>query len=1115
MLRLILGRSGSGKTHWIRHKIKELAASGCQKILLLVPEQYSFETERALLQLLGESLFQTVQVTSFTRLSDFVFRQTGGLAGRRLDDGGRAILMSLALEEVKDQLSLYRRQSGSIEMVHLMLETEKELKMCSVPPEGLLKAADSLEQGNLQKKMKEAALILETYHALVQRSYIDPLDDLTRLSKALWEHPCFQGYTVLVDAFHGFTGQESKVLECILKQSQDCYVSLCLDEVHAKGEDLFSPVKRTESQLKRMAKQHGIPIAVPIRMEPGRRFQGTGLRVLERQIYRRVKEVFPSEVDDISLFSAATPYEEADYVARTIRRLVMEKGYRYREFEVIARSTDRYQGILNHALEKYEIPYFMDEAEMLDTKPLMNLLLSAFDVVTKGWNSDEIFRYLKTGLAGLDIEEISLLENYVLLWSISGKKWREPFTAHPDGFSSEFTDDEKQRLNQLEELRLRTVEPLQRFGARIQSATGEQIARSAYRLLEEIETARHLKQLSTALEEDGSFGLAEEQSRLWDLLMGILDQTALVLGDHAIAPQRYAELLKLVINSGDIAFIPQGLDQVTVGTADHTRSAAPKVVFLMGAVDGEFPRTPVSSGIFSDAERRLLIDMGLPLYDSLEQLAVEERYLAYLAVTSPSERLYLSWYTASSAGSAESPSSLVRETLRILPKVPRKDAVSLDLRETVWAKQPAFEQTARLWSDNSRFSETLKRYFSLQPEYGSRVEAIRRAALSRPVKFEHPGNAKRLFGEHMKVSASQVEKYYLCRFQYFCRYGLRAKERRPASFDALEYGSLMHYLLEQALKHHTPDQWEALTRPQVKLEIEGYLEEYVQTFLGGWQDKTPRFRYLLSRLADTAELLLTHMVKEMGQSDFQPEDYELRIQQGGEIQPLVIGLPGGGVVEVEGKVDRVDVMRRHGKSYVRVIDYKTGVKEFKLSDVLYGLNMQMLLYLAAIWQNGGERYGDVVPAGVLYMPANRPTINSERKNGEESDQKELGKKLRMNGLVLDDPEVISGMEHNAQGVFIPVALKDGKPAKTEAVASLSQMGRIVKHMETLVTDMAIQLSQGEIPAIPVSGEYDACAWCPYRPVCGREEQGPTRPVEKQSRDQVIKHLEQEEEGRQI
>ena len=191
----------------------------------------------------------------------------------------------------------------------------------------------------------------------------------------------------------------------------------------------------------------------------------------------------------------------------------------------------------------------------------------------------------------------------------------------------------------------------------------------------------------------------------------------------------------------------------------------------------------------------------------------------------------------------------------------------------------------------------------------------------------------------MKVSASQVEKYYLCRFQYFCRYGLRAKERRPATFDALEYGSLMHYLLEQALKNHTPEQWQSLDSAQVKQEIEEYLEEYVQTYLGDWEDKTPRFRFLFTRLASTAELLLTHIVRELGQSEFQPEDYELRIQEGGEVQPFTIALPGGGTVEIEGKVDRVDVMRRHGNSYVRVIDYKTGSKEFKLSDVLYGLNM--------------------------------------------------------------------------------------------------------------------------------------------------------------------------------
>ncbi len=1110
MLYLIEGRSGSGKTQWIHEKLMEKVQRGDTKNLILVPEQYTFETERTLLRRLGEQAFSKIQVTSFTRLSELVFRQTGGLAGRRLNDGGRAILMSLALDEVKDHLSLYRRQSGSVEMVRLMLEAEKELKTCSLSPAGLSEAAHSLEEGNLQKKMEETALILETYEALVERSYVDPMDDLTRLATTLREYSIFQGYTIWIDAFSGFTGQEKQVLECLITQAEEIYLSLCLDGKVRQKEPLFSSVYQTEREIKQMAQKHGVKIAVPVCLEAGKRFAGKGIRSLEAGIYRQEKIKAEGMMPDVVLYEAATPYEEADYVARTIRRLVIQDGYRYQDFEVIARSTESYQGILDRTFEKYDIPFFMDHPEMIDAKPLMNLMLSAFDVLQGGWNSDDVFHYLKTGLAGLDTEEISLLENYVLLWSLSGKKWKEPFSSHPDGFSSQRSEQDEERLRELENLRQRVVEPLCHLEARVKNATGDEIARAAYRLLEEIHTADHLKSFSLELERDGKFALAEEQLRLWDMLMEILDQTALVLGDHPISSKRYAELLRLIINSGDIAFIPQGLDQVTVGIADRTRSCSPKVTFLIGVTEGEFPHAPVPSGIFSDAERRLLIQMGLPLYDLLEQLAMEERYLAYLALASPSERLFLSYPCASISGSSKAPSSLIREVCRILPDQEIQRADMLGFSDTVWAVQPAFEQAARLWTSHTMAAQTLRHYFEDHPAYMQKCEALQRAALNRPIQFERSEIARRLFGDHMKVSASQVEKYYLCRFQYFCRYGLRAKERRPATFDALEYGSLMHYLLEQALKNHTPEQWQSLDSTQVKQEIEAYLEEYVQTYLGGWEDKTPRFRFLFTRLASTAELLLTHIVRELGQSEFQPEDYELHIQEGREVQPLTIALPGGGTVKIEGKVDRVDVMHRHGNSYVRVIDYKTGSKEFKLSDVLYGLNMQMLLYLAAIWKNGGERYGKIVPAGVLYMPASRPTINSERDAVEEQVRKEQDKKLRMNGLVLDDPEVISGMEHKAQGIFIPVALKDGRPAKLDAVASFAQMGHIVKYMESLVVKMAMNLQQGNIEAVPASGEYQACDWCPYRPVCRHEDGEATRPVEKWDREQVMKKLEEEE-----
>lgn len=1116
MLQFIEGTSGSGKTHLIRQLLMEKARAGEEKLLLLVPEQNSFESERAILRLMGPREAGKITVTSFTRLVELVMRQTGGLAGRRLNDSGRNILMSLALEQVKDELVLYQKQSGSKELIALMLSALKEFKMCGIRPEALNQIASMLEEGNLKKKLRETGLVMAAYEALVSQSYIDPLDDLTRLKNALATTPFFEDYTVMVDAFAGFTMQELEVLTLILRQAKETVVAVCVDQDPEKdnGMGLFSPVKKTVRQLKSVARENGIPLKEPIRLTKAPRFANQELKLLEQALYRQETIEDPDQPEHIALYHAGDLYDEADFVARRIQKLIREKGYRYREITVIARETEIYRGVLDAALDSYGIPYFMDRPETLDEKPLMTLVLGAFDCIQGGYRSDDLFRFLKTGLTDFQTEEIACLENYALLWNISGKRWLEPFTMHPDGFSWAMTEEAAQTLEKLNCLRQKVTEPFQRFENALKAGTGKGIAQGVYRLLEELHTPEHLRWLASDLEKMGEWNLAREQLRLWDMLMELLDQMALVLKEHRLSSRRWSELFRLVVQSEEIAFIPQGVDEVCVGGADRSRPAAPRAVFLIGAAEGEFPRTPVAAGVFSDAERRLMISLGLPMYDSLEKLAVEERYLAYMAAVSPSERLFVSYPDSHFSKDAKAPSSLVREIERIFPGCPVETWSGESLRELIWSPKPAFELTARLWREPTPEGNTLKAYFASLSDYKNSMAALERASSEKPVCFEQPQNAQKLFGTSLRLSASQIEKYYLCRFQYFCGYGLRAKERKPAVFDALEYGSMMHYLLEHMLKQFSGETLVSMEPRELQQALWLLLDRYVEEMLGGWEEKTPRFRYLLGRLAETARMILAHTGKELSQSEFTPVDFELNIGREKDMEPLALEIPGGGTVFIEGKIDRVDVMETPSGKYIRVIDYKTGSKDFKLSDVLYGLNMQMLLYLDTVWKNGNNRYGQVMPAGILYMPAKHFSVSVSHGASAEQVEREKNKLLKMNGLILDDPEVIAGMEPQAQGIFIPVGLKGGKPAKSDSVMNLAQLGALTKKMESLVVDMARSLRQGEISPEPATGAYNACEHCPYGSVCGHEPNGRNRQIKRLKRDQVLKALQEKDEKKE-
>lgn len=1110
MLRFILGRSGSGKTGYIRNALKEMAETSPKKLMLLVPEQSSFENERAMLRLLGAKNAQRVSVTSFSRLADAVFRLYGGTAGRRLDDGGRSVLMSLALEQVKEQLSFYRKNAESTELVGLMLNASTELKMCSIQPQEMEKAALKMPMGTLRQKIGELALIFSAYDALVAQSYVDPLDDLTRLKNVLQEHDFFAGYTVAVDSFQSYTVQEYQILNLILAQADDLYVSLCCDQLDdpEQGMGLFSVVRRTGKNLMRLAKQHDVKVAAPVTLQSGMRFESESLAALEEGAYRPGHKAVLCKQNDVVIYEAKNAYDECAFVAATIRRLVIQNQLRYRDFAVIARTPDTYHGVLDTSLERWQIPYFMDKPQAIDAEPLMRLILSAFQIVQSGFSTDSVFSYLKTGLTGLQTDEISQLENYVFIWNISGRKWKEEWTEHPQGFAEKMTDSDRRRLLEINVSRAAAMTPLLRFAEKVKEADGEGMAAACYELLQEINAAGHLRGLAAQLTACGEPELADRQLRLWDLLMEILDQTALVLRGVPVTHTRYAELLHLVILANTIASIPQGLDEVTVGGADRIRTNQPKVVFLIGAVQGQFPLAPGGNCVFSDGERRALIDLGLPLNDTLEGVAVQERFLAYSAMSAASQALYISYPVSGATGEPNLPSTIVGEACSVLENTVIMNELLLPQTYFANAEEPSFELMAQQWKHNTMLSATLKAIFQKRG-YDYRLAAIDRAAENRPAVFSSQEKARELFGEDMKLSATQIEKFYLCRFQYFCRFGLNTKERRAAEMDALEYGSLMHFLLEKLFRDIGSGAILAMEPEELKREILALQNIYVETKLGGIQNKTQRFAYLFSRLADSAQVIAVHIAEELSQSEFQPVDFELSIGSSG-IAPLKIPLPDGGCVEIDGKVDRVDLLRRDNISYLRVIDYKTGQKEFKLSDVIYGVNMQMLVYLAALSENGGERYGQVQSAGVLYMPANRPVISASRGTPVGKIAEETSKKLRMDGLVLDDAEIINAMERGGQGKYLPVALKDGVPSKRDHVVSSDELAGVMLHIKELVSAMACELHKGGVAAVPLSGGYDACAWCPYAAVCGHEKDDPVRQMQQWDRDEVIRELTKKE-----
>lgn len=1112
VIQFILGRAGTGKTT----KVRKLIAEHTQKekpCILLVPEQFSFESERALYFSLGAKQNQRVEVLSFTRLCHTLFHHYGIPRRGYIEEGGRQVLLSLAMTDISNELRLYQKsvgKTGFLEKVFAMME---EFKESGFKAEDLISAKEQLDEGSLQEKLQEFTLIYEAYNAVLSRGFSDPKDDMTIASELLREHPYFEGKTIFIDEFKGFTASEQLLMGEILKQADRFTISLCTDslEDREEGMGLFSGVMKTGQRLLQVAKESGVKVEENILLTDPKRFRKESLKRIEQSLFTG-KELPPLESSEgVEVIYARDTYDEMRAVASEIRRLVREENYRYRDIVVIGRNIKAYENVFSTVLPRYEIPYFYSERESAFHKALPAFLMAVEQAALRNFDTESIFRLLKTGILNVDMAQIGLLENYVYTWNIQGAHWQEPFSMNPRGFVEEWTELDQEMLSLINEVREIAVAPVNQFREYPYSMTGLQYAKGLYDIL--IESGADKRTVLAALSED-----QEEPKRIWSVMMETLEAFGHLLENTELSKTRLAELFDLILASIDLGHIPQTVDQVLIGDAFLVRPNEPKAVFIIGCNEGVFPALPEDPALFTSAEREKLRDCGLELENTLEEQIVDEQFVAYKAVSAASEKLYLFCPLSNVKGEPLQPAAFL-DTLENL-------FLHLKKRETG-------EQSSLQWIEN--LGSLKSTYALLRQEealLGSSIEVVleeteeglqflhRLSQSKKQKKYQIHSRelATKLFGEKMHLSPSRVEQYYTCPFSYFLTYGLKLSKPKRAEWSPLVVGSFIHYALQWFLQKYGGEGLLALTEEQIRADVRALLEEYMAQRLGGEEGKTSRFKYLLTRLTTTLTELIARLQAEFRQSEFVPSDFELKVGFDSEVKPVEVDLINGGKVYVEGIIDRVDIMKKGQQSYVRVVDYKTGAKTFKLSDVYYGMNLQMLLYLFAIWEGGQGKYEDVLPAGVLYMPAKAEAVEVDRHVEEDQFLKEKAyKTYQMNGLILNSPEVIYGMEKETEGVFIPVKKgKTGEIAASDALASLAELGKVKQYMETLIGRMAEELQKGSVEALPdQDSTHVACEWCAYQSVCGREDGDPARIRESMKKDETILKMGGEEDGEAV
>jgi len=1081
MLTLLIGPSGTGKSELL---LRRASRPTGERQVLLVPEPQSHETERRLCRVGGNQVCLHAEVLTFSRLSTRIFQAAGGLGRAELDGGGRLLLMYRAVQGVAEQLTVYARPSRRPAFLTGLLDTADELKSCCVAPRELIRAGEEIG-GTAGGRLRDLGLICAAYDALAAQTALDPRDRLTRaaekLSQCLWA----RGTTFFLDGFIDFTPQQLSVVELLLQQGEGVTVALTCDhlEEDEDGLGIFSPARRTARQLQTMARRLGQECRVEVldTPAPGR---SPAMTALERNLF--ASPIQTGECGgDVQLFQAPDPRTEVEWTAAQILKLVREEGLRFRDIGIAARGYERYDALVESVLPRYGVPVFRSAMSDILQKPVLTLVTAALDAVSAGYAYDDMFRYLKTGLTGLSEEERDLLENYVLKWDLHGSRWTQekPWTMHPRGYGFPLEEEDRLLLERLDALRRRVAAPLEKLGKN-RDRTGRGQAMALYAFLEEIGLPRRLEERTARLRREGELGLAEEYRQLWEILCTALEQCAQLMPAVPVELPEFARLLKLVLSRYQVGTIPVSLDRVAAGEMRRQSGHNIQVLFLLGADDASIPSLTPPAGLLSDEDRQTLLAWGLELGEPGEGRLCREMTAVYTACTRPTRRLYVTWSARGAGGEELRASFLVQRLERIFPDLKVQEQGDSAFRLS--APGPALEQAGR-------FPQVCAALEGL-PQWQEPIRRLEQAGSWERGRLSRP-TVERLYGSRVAMSASRMDKYKSCHFSYFMRYGLKAEPRRSAGFDAPEYGTFVHYVLEHVLQDEAFQQpdiaWDEERKKTVRELTAQAVERYVKEQLGGLEGQTPRFRYLFRRLLDGVDQVVENVVQELCASRFRPLSFELGFGRG-ETLPAVELSDAGVTISVTGFVDRVDGWDQGDKLCLRVVDYKTGRKSFDFTEVLSGMGLQMLLYLFTLQREGERLYGkQIVPAGVLYLPARAAIVQGSRTMPEDERRALADKQLRRKGLVLDDEGVLAAMEQvGEQGVrFLPVKQNRAGQLTGEALVSLERFGRLERHVNRVLREICRELAAGNIAADPFwrGPDKNACLFCDYAEACHFEE----------------------------
>lgn len=1116
-IRFIYGRAGIGKSTWCINSIAEnIKKDDENKLILIVPEQYTFNTENRILKSIGEPALLRTQVLSFKKMAHEVFEECGGRVKEIIKESGRNMLIHKVLNEKIESLEYFRKISREQGFYEIVSDVISEFKKYNVEVDSLRNIEESIQESDLYNKIRELSIIYEAFNEEMNEGYIDGDDELTLLGKKLLENDIYTNSEVWIDEFSTFTPQQLEIIRLLARRCKRVNITLCMDNRdNSNGNqditDVFNTIKNTENKILKIMKENNISYDKPINLnminvnEGYNRFKNAPeLEHIEKYFFTYPFNSFNGKCENVKLYKANNIYDEIERVAKSITSLIRSGKYRYKDISVVCRNIDDYEKITSVIFKDYEIPYFLDKKLELLNNPLIILITSAFEILFKDWSYESVFKYLKTGLTGIENNYIDVLENFVLEYGVKGYKWTVKEIISESWFNNnEELSEEKIFISEImDEVR----RPLFVFHNKIKGKHKvSHICKAIYEFLIDIHAFERINEWIEKFDEVGLEDKVKEYSQVEESVIDILDQAVDVMGDKDLDSYDFFKILNSGFNNEEIGVIPVALDQVNIGDVARIKGRDVKALYIVGVNDGILPASKKEEGILSDNDRNILSEIGIELASNTRNKVFEEQFLLYTVLTISSDYLMISYPMADFEGKSLRPSIVISRIKKILPQlVEESDLYDLssykDKLNKVISPIPTFNELILAMRKNcdeenvEEYWREVYKWYKDSPEYENKVNNIFKGLdYSNLKNHVNKNNLRELYANEdgkLMFSVSRLEKYAECPFSYFVQYGLKAKNRKIYEFTPPDLGSFVHDILDLFTNRVKKEGilWSELNNERCKDIVSNLIDIRLSEQTNSILNSSKRFKYLSQRFKRVISKSVTVMAEQIGKGEFEVFKTEFDFGNYKTGEAVMLNLQDDEKVYLQGRIDRIDTLDLDGQTYIRIIDYKTGAKKFDLNELYYGLQMQLLVYLDAIIKN--SKYileKQAIPGAVLYFKVDDPIIKSKKEMTTEEVETEVLEELKLKGLVLKDAKVVKAMDRDIEGysLVIPAAFKkDGDFKSTSDVVTEEEFTLLREYVNRKMISLCEDMLCGDIKIEPTKqANRSYCEYCDFSSIC--------------------------------